>query len=78
MQRNAGKGDRPGLRFGFAADEIERRRFARAVGADEAPQFAFLDGQIELVDREESAKADADAVERKIPGHHRDTLPPRR
>ena len=50
--------DRAGGRFSEAAQAVEQRRLARAVGADQAAHLAVVDRQLHVVERLDSPKAD--------------------
>ncbi len=52
-----------------AGNEIEDGGFAGAVGADEAAEFVFADGEIDGVDSGEAAEADRGFVELEEGGH---------
>src|SRR6266851_9548187 len=45
-----------------AGDEMEQRRFARTIGADDAHQLGFVDLQGHLVDRDHAAEAAGQTV----------------
>ena len=48
-----------------AGDKVEDGRFARAVRADEADEFALADAQVQLRNSREPAEADRHAIELK-------------
>ena len=58
-------GDAAGRGGVDAADQVEHRGFARAVGADEGEDFALLHIEAHLVDRQHAAKAHAQVLGRK-------------
>ena len=66
MPRNT---TRPAVRREDAVDEIEERRFAGAVGADEAEDLALVDGEAQTVHRLHAAEALAQAVDLEERGH---------
>ena len=56
----------PGLAVtgpGLAGDHVHQRGLARAVGADDAAQFADADVQVQIVQRLETIEADADVFQ---------------
>src|SRR5271166_120432 len=61
VDRLAGKAHRAGLVRKRAADAIDQRRFARAVGPDQADALALGDGKIDAVERNKAAEALAQA-----------------
>ena len=75
----ARKPDRSPIRLEDACDEVEQRRLARAVGADHGEDLGWRDGQRNVVDRYEAAKALRHAAEFEKRRHEgRDLSPNRR
>ena len=54
--------DRAGRRLGLAADQIEHRGLAGAVGADDDADLVFLDIEREIVDRLEAVERDGERL----------------
>jgi hypothetical protein len=48
--------------FGFAGNHIQKRGFARTVGANNHPQFPFIHAEVEVVEGFEAIKADGDIL----------------
>ncbi len=49
--------------FRFAGDDVHERRLAGAVRADDAAQLALVDGERQVVEREEPVEVDGDVVD---------------
>ena len=60
--RMAGEPDRARARPDRAGDDVEQRRLARAVGADDGAHLAFLDAHGDLVERDQGAIPSRHAV----------------
>ena len=57
-----GEGDLALVGFDFASEQLEQRRFARAIGADDPDAIAALDAKVEVLDDRAVAEALADMV----------------
>ena len=61
--RFAGKPHAALCRLDHPGDQVEQRRFAGAVGADDGAHLAFLDPHRHMVDRDEAAEAAGQLIE---------------
>src|SRR6266852_5006823 len=57
--------NRPRGRLGLAADQVEHRGLASAIGADDDPDLVVIDVERQIVDRLEAVKGNRQSLDRK-------------
>jgi hypothetical protein len=69
--------DRPGVRLVVAGQDLDQRRLAGAVVAEQAEHLALLEMQVDVAQRGDRAEALGDALDAQDLGHVSPPLPPR-